>query len=273
MLVSALYIYPVKSLRGFSVAAAALDALGLVGDRRFLVIDQNNQTLTQRDLPQMASIETALTPTDLVLQSPDRSSIRIPLRSAATAEHLTVSVWRSKDLLADDCGPDAADWLSTQLRVRCRLVRIGERFRRPVLNPERATEHDLVSFADGYPCLIVSEASLADLNRRLAETGQDPVPIDRFRPNIVVRDTSPHAEDTWSRFQIGDVIFRSGGPCGRCIMTTTDQLTGARGKEPLRMLATYRRDTQRPTEVNFAQNLINETKVGRIAVGDPIVLL
>jgi uncharacterized protein YcbX len=273
MQVSGLHLYPVKSLRGFSVPSAALDELGFVGDRRFLVIDEQGRTLTQREFPQMALIETALTPSDLVLRSSDGSSLSVPLRAPGSATLVTVSVWGSKDLLADDCGPAPANWLSEKLRMPCRLVRIGEKFRRPVLNPERAVPGDLVSFADAYPFLILSEASVADLNRRLTDAGHEAVPINRFRPNIVVRDCPPHAEDTWPRFKIGEVIFRSGGACSRCPITTTDQFTGARGKEPLRTLATYRRDPQRTTEINFGQNLIHQTKTGRIAVGDSLVLL
>ncbi len=114
------------------------------------------------------------------------------------------------------------------------------------------------------------KASLDELNTRLGGT---PLPMDRFRPNLVVAGCPPFAEDTWPRFRIGDVTFRSGGPCARCIMITTDQATAERGKEPLRTLATYRRDAIDPTDVNFGQNLIHETKSGRIHVGDAVQVL
>src|SRR5258708_3185754 len=154
-------------------------------------------------------------------------------------------------------------WLSRFLGVECRLVRIGTSYIRPV-KPEKAKPGDEVSFADGYPLLIVTEESLTDLNHRL----DDPVPINRFRPNIVVTGAGAYAEDSWSKVRIGQVIFRATGPCGRCIVTTTDQFTSERGKEPLRTLAMYRKDER--NEVNFGQNFVNESKTGVVAIGDTV---
>jgi uncharacterized protein YcbX len=269
MHLSGLFIYPVKSLRGLAVPSAAVDALGLVGDRRFMVVDAQNQFLTQRTLPRMALIETALTARDLVLRAPHGGSCAVPLRAARRAEPLSVRVWRSEGLLTEDCGVEVAVWLSDFLRLPCRLVRIGEKFRRPIVRPGSARPDDLVSFADGYPFLLLSEASLADLNNRLAT----PLLLDRFRPNLLVNGCEAFAEDTWSRFRIGNVNFRTDGPCARCVITTTDQRTAERGKEPLRTLATFRRDKDDPTDVNFGQNLIHETKSGALRVGDAVELL
>jgi uncharacterized protein YcbX len=269
MKLSGLYIYPVKSLRGFAVPTAAVDALGLVGDRRFMLVDDQNQFLTQRTLPRMALIETALTARDLVLRAPHGGSCAVPLQSTRRTAPLSVRVWRSEGLLAEDCGVEVAVWLSDFLRQPCRLVRIGDKFRRPIVRPGSAQTDDLVSFADGYPFLVLSEASLADLNDRLAT----PLLLDRFRPNLLVSGCEAFAEDTWSRFRIGAVTFRTDGPCARCAITTTDQRTAERGKEPLRTLATYRRDKDDPTDVNFGQNLIHETKTGTLRVGDAVELL
>ena len=166
-----------------------------------------------------------------------------------------------------------AAWLSTFLAVPCRLVRVGEKFQRPMQKPGKARPGDILSFADGYPFLVTSEASLADLNDRLVARGEDAVPMDRFRANLVITGCTAFAEDTWARFRIGQVIFRAGGPCGRCVVTTTDQLTAERGKEPLRTLAAYRRDAANPTDVNFGQNLIHETKSGALRVGDAVEVL
>ncbi len=267
---SGLFIYPVKSLRGLAVESATVDALGLVGDRRFLVVDEQGQFLTQRTLPRMALIETALTARDLVLRAPHSGSCAVPLVDATPAPLLQVRVWKSEGLLAEDCGVEIAVWLSEFLRTPCSLVRIGAAFQRPVLKPCKARPGDLVSFADGFPFLLASEASLADLNDHLVARDEDALPMDRFRPNLVVTGCAAFAEDCWPRLRIGDIVFRAGGPCGRCVVTTTDQLTAERGKEPLRTLATYRRDATEPTDVNFGQNLIHETKSGTLRVGDAV---
>jgi uncharacterized protein YcbX len=272
MLLSGLYIYPVKSLRGISLSAATLDALGLAGDRRFMVVDESGRFLTQRTLPRMALIETSLSSDTLGLSSPGVGEVKIPRASDGSAPLRTVSVWSSEGLQAEDCGDVAATWLSEFLGIRCRLVRAGAAFLRPVNNPKTARPGDIVGFPDGYPLLIISEASLADLNGRLAKRGENPVPIDRFRPNLVVRGCDAFAEDSWRRFRIGDVIFRAGGFCERCTITTTNQQTAERGKEPLRTLAAYRRSAVNPSEVTFGQNLLHETKSGTLRVGDKIEL-
>lgn len=268
MRVSELYIYPVKSLRGIKVSSAEIDELGLVGDRRYLVVDEHGQQLTQRPLPKMSLVETELTADHLILRTPGFGSCVVPRRSETKSELVAVTVWRSSDLQADDCGDEPAALLTSFLGTKCKLVRIGKDFRRPILDPLRARQNDLVSFADGYPFLITSEASLRDLNDRLIANRGDPIPMNRFRPNIVITDCLAFAEDTWPRVKIGEVVFRAGGPCGRCIVTTTDQITAERGKEPLKTLATFRRDPKQPGDVNFGQNLIHETKAGRLHVGD-----
>lgn len=272
MRLSSLFIYPVKSLRGCAVEAASVDDLGLIGDRRFLVVDEDGRFLTQRTLPRMALVETALTTDALTLSAPANGAIRVPRAPDPHASLRSVTVWKSEGLLAEDCGSAAAAWLSDFLGANCRLVRIGEKFLRPILK-QTAGPGDRVSFADAYPFLVISEASLADLNDRLAERGEDALPMNRFRPNLVVSGCDAYAEDAWPRFRIGAVVFRAAGPCARCIVTTTDQLTAERGKEPLRTLATYRRDPADPTDVNFGQNLIHETKSGTLRIGDPLELL
>lgn len=289
MHLAGIFIYPVKSLRGVAVSTAQLDALGLVGDRRFLIVDDDGRHLTQRPLPRMALISTELSAGHLTLKAEGAGSISVPLKASTAPTLRKVSIWRSHGLQADDCGADVSNWLSDFLGVRCHLVRIGDHFRRPVLQklrpgfpaPDpgaamiegRLVTSDLVNFADGYPLLVISEASLADLNDRILERGEEPVPMNRFRPNLVVSGCPAFSEDTWPHVRIGGVVLRAGGPSARCIITTTDQTTGERiGKEPLATLATYRRDSVTPTDVNFGQNFVNETKSGELRVGDAVLV-
>ena len=282
--VSALYVYPVKSCRGFAVDSAGVDARGLVGDRRFMVVGASGQFLTQRTHPRMALIDTDLTASSLVLSAAGHGSVSVPLSGARPPVSATkVTVWKDT-VTADDCGDEPAKWLSAFLGMPCRLVHAGPGYARPI--PERkiprsfavpagetppsdlprSSAHE-VSFADAFPFLVISEASLADLNARL----DTPLPMNRFRPNLVVSGAAPYAEDEWGRFRIGGVVFHGATRCGRCVVTTTDQLTGERAPEPLRTLATYRLDPD--GTVMFGRNLIHETKTGRLAVGDALELL
>jgi uncharacterized protein YcbX len=268
-----LFIHPVKSLRACAVRSAEVDALGLVGDRRFLVADETGRFLTQRTLPRMALVATALSADTLTLSAEGAGDLMVPRAADPAAPLRTVSVWKSEGLQAEDCGDAPAAWLGDFLGVKCRLVRVGPAFLRPVLKPGRARPGDVVGFADAYPFLLLSEASLTDLNDRLTAGGGESLPVDRFRPNLLVNGCPAYAEDTWTRLRIGGVIFRAGGPCARCVVTTTDQVTAERGKEPLRTLATYRRAAADPTDVNFGQNLIHETKSGTLNVGDAVEVL
>jgi uncharacterized protein YcbX len=266
---SGLYRYPVKSLRGCAVPTAEIDALGLAGDRRFLVVDETGRFRTQRTLPRMALIATALDAGSLTLSADGAGAISVPTASDPDAPRRVVSVWKSERLQAEDGGELAAAWLTDFLGEKSRLVRIGRDFERPALKPSAVTG-DRLNFADAYPFLIVSEASLAELNDRLVAQGEAAVPMNRFRPNFVVTGCPAFAEDTWQRLKIGEVTLRAGGPCGRCVMTTTDQETAERGLEPLRTLAKYRRNAGDPTNVDFGQNLFHETKTGTIRVGDRV---
>jgi uncharacterized protein YcbX len=284
--VTALYVYPVKSCRGLAVNSAVVDARGFAGDRRFMVVDAQGQFLTQRAHPRMALIETALTAGNLTLSCPNHGSVSVSLSgfrspvsgidspvSALRSPVSSVSVW--KDMVtADDCGDAPAQWLGDFLGLSCRLVRAGRAYSRPIprrkipagLDVPGDSPHE-VSFADAFPFLVISEESLANLNARL----DSPLPMDRFRPNLVVAGGAPYSEDTWSRFRIGEVVFHGATRCGRCVVTTTDQRTAERAQEPLRTLATYRCDAE--GTVMFGRNLIHETKAGRVSVGDAVELL
>ncbi|AOS44837.1 MOSC domain protein [Lacunisphaera limnophila] len=273
MHVAGLFLYPVKSLRGCAVPAVELDALGFVGDRRFLVVDPTGKFLTQRTVPRMALITARLSAGTMTLSADGAGQIVVPTAPDPHAPVRLVSIWKSEGLQAEDCGPVAAAWLSTALGQTCHLVRIGPAFSRPIIKAT-ARPGDVVSFADAYPLLALSEGSLAHLNDRIQENHGEPVTMDRFRPNLVIDGCAAFAEDTWTRVRIGDTVLRNGGPCARCIMTTTDQLTGERlGKEPLKTLATFRRDATDPSDVNFGVNLIHETKLGTIRLGDAVMPL
>jgi len=267
--ITGLFIYPVKSLRGYAVPAAEIDALGLAGDRRFLVVDDTGKFLTQRTAARMACIDARLADGKLTLSAEGAGAISVPTQSDPATLVRPVTVWKSTGLQAEDCGAEISAWLGAFLGLSCHLVRIGKKFSRPVLK-SAAQVGDLFSFADGAPILAVSEASLARLNERIIEVGSEPIPMDRFRPSLVVDGCDAFAEDAWRKIRAGDVVLRGAGKSVRCIVTTTDQLTGERGKEPLKTLAAFRRNPADPTEVHFGVNLINESKRGTLRVGDRV---
>lgn len=268
MHLSSLFIYPVKSLRGCSLAIGEVDGLGLVGDRRFMVVDEGGRFLTQRTIPQMALIDTAIVGSQLILSRAGHG-VSVSTLMDDKAPLRAVSIWSSSELEAEDCGDEVAHWLGSTLNVQCRLVRIGASFRRPVAK----SPQDSVSFADAYPLLVLGESALADLNDRLQMGGGESLTMASFRPNLVFSGGGANEEDSWRRFRIGSVVFRTGGPCSRCTITTIDPYTGVRGFEPLRTLAGYRRNPADPADVIFGQNAVNETKSGTVRVGDTIKLL
>ncbi len=268
--VAGLFIYPVKSLRGCAVPAVEIDALGFAGDRRFLVVDDEGRFLTQRSHPRMALVDTRLGGGTLTLSADGAGEVGVSAVADPAAPRRVVSIWKHDGRLAEDCGREAAAWMSDFLGLSCHLVRIGPDFDRSVLKPV-ARPGDRLAFNDASPVLVVSQASLDVLNDRILENGGEPVPMDRFRPNLVLADCEPFAEDSAPLLAIGSVTLRNAGKSDRCIVTTTDQRTGERGKEPLRTLARFRRDpTLDPTAVWFGANFINETKSGTIRLGDPV---
>jgi hypothetical protein len=259
---SALYRYPVKSFAGQSLQRVALDACGLQADRRWMLVDGAGRFLSQRELPRMALISPRLTARHLELQAPGMSALRLPWPDA-DAEHIRVRVW--DDLCEARLGePQAHAWFSEFLALPCRLVYMPEETVRRV-DPRYALPRDRTAFSDGFPLLLISQASLDDLNRRLAE----PLPMLRFRPNLVVEGGAPYAEDTWRRLRIGDVTLRVVKACSRCKITTVDPLTAEVGKEPLKTLAGYRR---RGNQVYFGQNLLHDGP-GELALGMPVEIL
>jgi uncharacterized protein YcbX len=262
--VAALWFYPVKGCAGIEVPAGAALEIGARGpafDREWMVVDAAGRFVTQRDEPRLARVRCALQAGALVLDAPGAAPLRVPL--AAAGEARRVQCWAAAcDAL--DQGEAAARWLGEFLGAPRRLVRMAPGFER-VVNPERSPQRATTAFTDGYPFLVIGEASLADLNRRLAA----PLPMNRFRPNLVVRGSEPYAEDGWRRIRVGRLEIEIVKPCDRCAVTTTDQATGERGPEPLATLARYRRV---PEGVLFGQNGVHRG-TGALRVGDPIEVL
>jgi uncharacterized protein len=260
---TSIHIYPLKGGRGLDLAESAVEPWGLAGDRRWLLVDEDFRFVSQREQPSLARLVVRYRPDGGLLVS---AAGHPPLAVAvpAAGELLKVSVWSSM-VLAAAAGPEADAWFSVYLGQPVRLVYLDDPARRAV-DPEFGRDGDVVSFADGYPLLLTSTASLDQLGDWLAADGDQPVPMNRFRPNVVVAGFGPWAEDRWRRVRIGAVSFRVAKPCGRCVVTTTDQFTGVRGRQPLRMLARKRRFGK---SLVFGQNIIPEAP-GRIRVGDPV---
>ena len=261
--VSALNIYPIKSCRGIALEAATIGPRGFLHDREWMVVTPEGRFLTQREIPHLALVQPMLRDDGaLVVQATGVASLVIP--ADATGERCDVTIWRDQ-CQAIDMGEEAAVWFSTVLGAACRLVHFDLTTKRAV-NPDFAQNaEDQVGFADAYPFLILSEGSLADLNERLAT----PLPMNRFRPNIVVRGCAPFAEDTWQHVRIGAASLALVKPCARCVIPTTDQETASTSKEPLRTLATYRNSAN---GVLFGQNAIHLTG-GTIHIGDQVQIL
>jgi len=273
--ITGLFVYPVKSCRGIPLPEAQVGPRGLQHDREFLVVDGTGLFLTQRTAPELATIRIALEQDGLALEAPGTEKLRVQFDNpdggrTACGVQRKVTIFNDH-ALADEVGDEAADWFSAALCRPCRLVRVGASYSRKVLREKiaprhRSAEGPEISFTDAFPTLLTSEESLADLNRRLSE----PIPMDRFRPNIVVRGCGPYEEDTWSTVRGGNVTFGCATPNLRCVITTIDQQTGARdGVEPLRTLATYRRADE-GGGVKFGQYLVHSGR-GQLRIGDYLV--
>ena len=224
-----------------------------------LYVDETGEFMSQRAHPRMALISVRFAPERLIVSAPDMDELEVSLYRQ-TGDSIDVRVWgdTNRGALVSE---EADRWFTEFLEFPCRLVRKPDDDPR-LVDSSFAQSGDQVSFADGFAFLLISEASLGNLNSRL----EDLLPMNRFRPNFVVRGCGPYAEDGWSRLRIGSVPFRVAEPCPRCAITTVDQETGTRGKEPLRTLATYRKSEG---EVFFGRNLIHDT-LGTVRVGDPV---
>jgi len=279
--VSQLHIYPIKSLGGISVTEAVVEARGLRYDRRFMLVTPDGQFITQRANPQMALIDVAIEGDQLRVwhRNEPNNVLELPLvlpDQPHNQETVLVNIWDSHDVAAISVGGYADQWFSSTLSQPCRLVFMPESTHRDV-DPKYARQQDSVSFADGYPYLLIGESSLYELNRRLSASHNHPsqsLSMIRFRPNIVVTGSDPYDEDAWAHFRINDIDFYGVKPCARCVLTTIDPATGQKGKEPLRTLATYR---QWNNKILFGQNVLAEPatagNLGVLRIGQTLDIL
>jgi uncharacterized protein YcbX len=268
MYLSEINIYPIKSLAGIALKESKIERRGLEFDRRWMLIDENNKFLTQREFPKMAAIKTGILPDGLQVSS-GGSSLEFAFEPQS-GETKPVKIWSSR-CRAKIYESAVNEWFSDVLRINCRLALMPEETRRRVNYFYAVNKDDHVSFADGYPFLLIGENSLAELNSRLEE----PLPMNRFRPNFVVAEAEGFAEDSWKKIRIGAGVFHVVKPCARCVMTTIEQTTGEKdGKEPLKTLAGFRipkRSVKK--KILFGQNLIAENAGGVLRVGDSFEIL
>lgn len=269
----AITIYPVKSTRGLPRQAAVVQPWGLADDRRWMVVDADGSFVTARERPELLGVVAAPGPTGTIrLYGSHAEPIEVDARGRGRL--VPVRVWRSH-LDATHADPQADAWFTKLLDQDVRLVWLDDPTRRAV-DAEYGRPEDRVSFADGYPLLVTNAASLRQLDAWAAEDAalrDEPVPgpldMRRFRPSIVVDTDQAFAEDRWRRIRVGTVEFRVVKPCGRCVLTTIDPDTLARGKEPLSTLARHRRAD---SKVLFGVNAIPDG-TGTIRVGDPVSVL
>jgi hypothetical protein len=265
--IASLHVYPVKSCRGIDVDSFLLTDTGPEWDRRWMIVTTAGVFITQRSHPAMATIAVAIQGEVLRLTAAGRTTLEVPVDHRG--QSWPVVVWKS-ECLGVDAGDEAAAWLSETLGEPLRLVRQDPAKPRLANAQYVGPEPTPVSFADAYPILMISRASLEELNRRLPS----PIPMARFRPNVVIDGVDAHAEDAMTRFRAGPVVLRGVKHCDRCPITTTDQRTGERDphQQPLRTLATYRHDYVLKG-VTFGQNCVVEAGFGsRLAVGAPLTI-
>jgi MOSC domain-containing protein len=257
-----------KAGRAVDLAESVVEPWGLAGDRRWLLVDEGGRFVSQREEPSLARVVVTQGPGMIGVSADGVPGRRIAAPAARDgAAMLKVTVWGST-VLAAAAGPEGDAWFSAYLGRPVRLVYLDDPTRRAV-DPDYGRDGDTVSFADGYPLLLTSTASLGELGRWLSQDGNQPVPMTRFRPNAVVTGAPPWAEDRWRRVRIGTVEFRVVKPCGRCVVTCTDQITGEVGSQPLKMLGRRRRFGQ---QLVFGQNMIPDS-TGVIRAGDPVEVL
>jgi uncharacterized protein YcbX len=262
--ISQLFIYPVKSLGGIALPVAQLTDRGFEYDRKWMLVDANNQFLTQREHPLMCLLQTAIENNELVIFDKNNTAdkISMPLQPAP-GELIKVKIWED-ECTAQYVSDITDEWLSNKLFIQCRLVYMPDTAKRTV-DERYAHGSEITSFSDGYPLMIIGQASLDDLNRRLAES----LPMDRFRPNIVFTGGGPYDEDTMEQVVVNNIDLFGVKLCSRCVVTTINQTNALKAKEPLKTLAGYR---MKNNKIYFGQNILfNQT--GIIKVGDRMEII
>ena len=268
-------VHPVKSMAGCTPGSAVVEPWGLAGDRRWALVDRTGKVVTQRQRPGLALVRAEPLPGGGIrLSGPGPGPVDIEVPEPHGAVLVVADIFGTK-VESVPAGP--ASWevdrrLSAYLGEEVRLVHLDDPATRRPVDPLFARPGETVSFADGFPLLVTTTASLDALNTLIAHgdhPDEGPLPMDRFRPNLVVSGTDAWAEDGWRRLAVGEVTFRIAKPCGRCVITTTDQHTAERGREPLRTLGRHRRIDGK---LVFGQNLVPES-TGTVRVGDPVTVL
>lgn len=265
--VSYLYIYPIKSTKGISLPHANVDKLGLAFDRRFVISDNAGQFITARTEPTLCLVNSTLTEQGLILSAPNMSTLTLSYDDF-TNQYKNVTVW-GDNIAGQLCSTKANLWFTNYLKRPCQLLYFGEASsRKKQSNTDNARN---LAFADSYPLLLISQASLDDLNQRLLANNQRTVSMTQFRPNIVIDNCLPFAEDGWQTVRIGEIEFRVSKPCERCIFTTVNPENGIKDpqQQPLKTLKKYRKTSN--GEVFFGQNLIPLTS-GNIKQGDKLTV-
>ncbi|MCC6260387.1 MAG: MOSC domain-containing protein [Anaerolineales bacterium] len=260
---SGLSYYPIKSCRGFDLREARVERMGLENDRRLMLVTPDGDFLTQRKYAKLALVTPTLQTDSVTLSAPNFETLKVDLQKRGAI--FPVNIWKSAGVHAIDQGEEAAQWFSDWLGVQVRLVHFAEGYIRKVNADFAINEDDHTGFADGYPILIISEEALQDLNSKL----DAPLPMKRFRPNIVVSGCEPFAEDRWKRIRIGAIELALVKPCARCAIPTIDPETLATSKEPLKTLETYRRH---PLGAIFGMNAI-PLNGGKLEVGMNVEVL
>jgi uncharacterized protein YcbX len=258
-----LYLYPIKSCAGIALREATVTTAGLMSaqiyDREWMVIDADGVSLTQREYPQLALVTPRIKPDTLELRAPGMMRLEIPLGlpHLDDARTLNVRVWYNNVRVdAYDCDEVTATWFSKLLGVPCRLVRSHPDAPRLADTHWTGGIETPILFSDGYPMLVISQASLDDLNQKLAAQGRASLPMNRFRPNLVFDDVGAFEEDYAALIQIGDAALKPVKPCPRCIMPSIDQATGQLGPNPLDILQTYRANPRLNGAITFGINAL-----------------
>ncbi len=259
LLLSGIFIYPVKSLAGISANSWPVTGKGFQHDRKWMIIDNGRQFLSQRKLPKMALIKTALTDKNLILSAPGMENLSLPIEPV-DGHIINSTIWHDQ-CDARSVSTEADQWLSDFLKQDCRLVYQPDEVIRPV-DPDYAKSTDKVAFSDGFPFLLISENSLTALNHDM----QLNLPMTRFRPNLVISGCPAYAEDSWREITIDSIDFRLPKPCSRCSVPTIDPETAQTGKEPL---TTLNRTRKWQNKVYFGQNALHN-QCGQLTVGDAI---
>jgi len=269
-------LYPIKSCAGISLREAVLTRSGLMSehvyDREWMVVDTQGHFLTQREHPRMALIVPRIKATTLELRAPGmlRLEVELGLPHPQLAPTLEVQVW-DDTLRAYDCDEVTATWFSNAIGVPCRLVRFHPDVVRATSTKWTAGVAASTMFADGYPVLIAGAASLDDVNEKLRAAGRTPLPMDRFRPNLVIGDIGAFEEDYADFLQFGATVLKPVKPCSRCPIPSVDQATGVPGPDPLDVMQGYRAKPELDGAVCFGMNaIVTEGGDERIVVGQEV---